>query len=280
MMPTMWDKSLDIVDPFTGWTPTEFVDIFYRNYGFIPSYVAVNCFSSAEVIMAAIEKSQSLDPLVLADTLKTSEFQTIYANVKFDANNQIEAPMIIVQQMYDDTYTMVYPQESTPGNTLYPMPTWAMKACEKETSDCSGHGRCGEAGRCVCQPGYYGKTNVKSCDAVCEGILAEDAARGVTFCKMNATFQIGGIVTAGNYDIMEVAAMIRLAVELVNNKADGFFDDLAPQVFFELTEDEWACSDEGGRNGIEELDFRIQNRTGASETVLASIIGPDCSASR
>jgi ABC-type branched-subunit amino acid transport system substrate-binding protein len=81
MMPTMWDKSLDLVDSFTGWTPVEFVDIFYRNYGFIPSYVAVACFAAAEAILGAIEKSQSLDPKDLANTLRTSEFQTIYANV-------------------------------------------------------------------------------------------------------------------------------------------------------------------------------------------------------
>jgi ABC-type branched-subunit amino acid transport system substrate-binding protein len=87
----MWDKSLDLVDSFTGWTPKEFVDIFYLNYQYIPSYAAVSCFGAAEVIMGAIEKSQSLDPITLADTLRASEFQTIYANVKFDANNQIEA---------------------------------------------------------------------------------------------------------------------------------------------------------------------------------------------
>jgi hypothetical protein len=229
--------------------------------------------------MGAIEKSQSLDPITLADTLRASEFQTIYANVKFDANNQIEAPMIIVQQMYDDTYTMVHPHESTEGNTLYPMPTWKMKACEKETSDCSGHGRCDDTGWCVCEPGYYGKTNVKSCDTLCDGTLAKDAARGVFFCKYNATFQIGGVVTT-DYDERETAAILRLAVELVNNKSDGFFDDLAPQVFFELTEDQWECTEDGGRSGMESLDLRVQNKTGASETVLASIIGPYCSVAR
>jgi hypothetical protein len=198
----------------------------------------------------------------------------------FDSNNQIESPMLIVQQMYDDTYTMIYPKEATPGNTLYPMPTWTMKACEKETSDCSGHGRCDDSGRCVCQQGYYGKTNVKSCDTLCEGILANDAARDVAFCKVNATFQIGGIVTAGKYDVLETAAILRLAVELINDKSDGFFDDLAPQVFLELTEDQWVCSEEGGMTGVEHLDFLVQNKTGASETVLASIIGPDCSSAR
>jgi hypothetical protein len=92
-------------------------------------------------------------------------------------------------------------------------------------------------------------------------------------------FQIAGIVSSG-YDERETAAILRLAVELVNDKSDGFFDDLAPQVLFELTEDEWPCSEEGGMIGMESLDLRVQNKTGASETVLASIIGPDCSLSR
>jgi hypothetical protein len=97
---------------------------------------------------------------------------------------------------------------------------------------------------------------------------------------VNTTFQIGGIVIAGKYAMLETAAILRLAVELVNDKSDGFFDDLAPQVFLELTEDQWVCSKEGGMTGMEQMDFRVQNKTGASETVLASIIGPDCSSAR
>jgi hypothetical protein len=74
--------------------------------------------------------------------------------------------------------------------------------------------------------------------------------------------------------------MIRLAVELVNNKSDGFFDDLAPQVFFELTEDAWECSEEGGAEGIERLDESLQTKTNATSTVLSAIIGPPCSSGR
>jgi hypothetical protein len=249
-------------------------------YGQEPSYFDANSFSCGEVIMAAIEHTQSLDPHVLAKAIKVLSFPTIYANVSFDANNQIGAPMVVIQQQRSDTSNVIYPSISEGGSVLYPMPTWSTKTCEKETSDCSGHGRCNDVGRCVCQPGYYGKTNVKSCDAVCEGILAEDAARGVTFCKLNATFQIGGVVNLNGYDSMELAAMMRLAVELVNNKADGFFDDLAPQVFFNLTEDEWVCSEEGGAEGIERLDKRVQAAANATSTVLSAIIGPPCSAGR
>jgi hypothetical protein len=115
---------------------------------------------------------------------------------------------------------------------------------------------------------------------VCEGILAEDAARDVIFCKVNATFQIGGVVSVGEYDALELAAMIRLAVELVNNKSDGFFDDLAPQVFLELTEDQWVCSEEGGAEGIERLDQLVRNATNATSTALSAVIGPPCSAGR
>jgi hypothetical protein len=279
MMPTPWDKSLNLMDNYTGWTPSEFSQKYKDAYGREPSYLVASSFSSAEVIMAAIEHTQSLDPLVLAHAIENLAFPTIFANVTFDANHQIESDMLIVQMQKSDSSSVIYPSEAAKASFIK-LPSWKVKECERDTSDCSGRGYCDDSGRCICNPGYYGLETKNSCDAYCNGTLAEDVERKEFFCKVDTTFYVGGVVSSSDPDSPEVAAMIRLAVELVNNKADGFFDDLAPQVFFNLTEDTWACSYSDGADGISALDKEVKAIAGSSETILAAVIGPACSSAR
>jgi hypothetical protein len=252
----------------------EFSDKFKDAYGYTPTYHAANAFSSGEILMDAIEKSQSLDPLILADTLRKSYFETIFANVSFDSNNQITADLLIVQAQHDLTYTTIYPK-FTEG--IYPMSTWTMKQCEIDTNDCSGHGRCSSDGQCICDGQYYGKINVESCDTYCSGERAYDAERRVYFCKNATTFHIGAVTIADALEETEYRALLRLAVDLINNKTDGYFDNTTAQVFFEVAEDRWECSSEKGYAFLESLDLRVQNATGSEEYGLSAVIEPDCS---
>jgi hypothetical protein len=274
MMPTVWEKSLQFTDRYTGWTPTQFNDKFKAAYGHSASYHAVNAFSAGEILMDAIEKSQSLEPLVLADTLRKSYFETIYANVSFDSNNQINAKLLIVQIQYDLTYTTVYPKYT---EAIYPIPTWKMKQCEIDTNDCSGHGRCSSDGKCICDDQYYGKINVESCDTYCDGKRAYDPERKVHFCKSATTFHIGVVTIGGRVQELEHRALLRLAVDLINNKTDGYVDNTTAQVFFEVAEDQWECSSEKAYAYLEALDLRVQNATGSAESGLSAVIEPDCS---
>jgi hypothetical protein len=229
--------------------------------------------------MAAIEHTQSLDPGVLAKAIKESAFPTIFAKVTFDANHQIESEVLIVQMQKSDSSSVIYPPDAAKAS-FFKLPSWKVKSCERDTNDCSGRGYCNDNERCICDPGYYGLATKNSCDAYCNGTLAEDVERQEYFCKVNTTFYVGGVVSSSDPASSEIAAMMRLAVELVNNKSDGFFDDLAPQVFFNLTEDTWECSYSGGADGILEMDEEVKAIAGSSETVLAAVIGPACSSAR
>jgi hypothetical protein len=277
MMVTAWEKSVQLVDRYTGWTPMQFNDKFYEAYGDYPSYHAVNAFSGGEILMDAIEKSQSLDPMALADTLRKSYFETIYANVSFDSNNQMIGKMLIVQALNDLTYTTVYPKYT---EAIYPMPTWETKQCEINTNDCSGHGRCSSDGQCMCDDQYYGKLNFESCDTYCDGERAYDPGRRVHFCKNATTFHIGAVTIADAAEEPEYRSVLRLAADLINNKTDGYFDNTTAQVFFEVAEDRWECSSEKGYAFLESLDLRVRNATGSAESVLSAVIEPDCSSVR
>ncbi len=229
-MPTPWDKSLDIVDEFTGWTPRQFYDMFYDSFGEPPSYHAPCAFSNGIMLMAAIERTQSLDPLTIANAIRSMNFQTLYRNMSFEVNNQASMDFLVVQMQYDLTYRLVLPTPEPNASVTFPMPSWASKDCEINTESCSGHGTCNELGHCVCDPQYYGKDNPLSCDSFCEGVIGYDPS-GNDFCKRNTKYYVGGVVNTEEVDYRELEAMVQLAVQLINNKTDGWFDE-TPQVRF------------------------------------------------
>jgi hypothetical protein len=278
MMPTNWVKSLQLVDEYTGWTPLEFANIFYTNYNYYPTYHAVTAFSAGEILMAAIEKSQSLEPTKLAEILRTTSFPIILANASFDSNNQVKTDMLVVQIQNDLTAGLVYPQVAPNTTFTWPLPTWSMKQCWIDTNDCAGHGYCVDGGYCVCDSPYYGKTNTKSCDAYCDGVRAFDPERKIVFCKVDTVFNIGAVTISGYVEEVEHRALLRLAADLINNKTDGFFDENTTQVLLQIAEDSWECDQEAGFYGLKALDERVQNYTGSTETALDAAVLPDCSA--
>ncbi len=116
----------------------------------------------------------------------------------------------------------------TPETAIYPAPTWAQRDCIEATESCSSHGYCNTTGYCVCEPGYYGSINTMSCDTYCDG----DIINGN--CRTNTILYIGGMVAYQYAEGDEYQANMRLAVNLINNKTDGWFDDLTSQVTFQL----------------------------------------------
>lgn len=107
---------------------------------------------------------------------------------------------------------------------VYPAPTWAQRDCIKSTNDCSSHGKCNTTGYCVCDPGYYGAINYLSCDTSCDGEIVNGK------CRANTILYIGGMVAYQYAEGPEYQANMRLAVELINNKNDGWFDNNTAQV--------------------------------------------------
>jgi hypothetical protein len=275
MMPTPWVKTSRLFDNYTGWTPAEFAEKYYDSYGSYPSYHSASAFSGGEVLMASIELAQSLDPIVIANTVRNTRFDTLYNSIKYNSKNQIDASMLIVQMQDDLKHSLIFPDNITA--IIYPLETWKSKQCAADTEDCSGHGRCDSFGVCVCDTQYYGKLNPRSCDAFCDGERAYDTERKIFFCKNMTTFHVGAVTIADAAEEPEYRSVLRLAVDLVNNKTDGYFDNTTAQVYFEVAEDRWECSSEKGYAYLEALDLHVQNQTGSTDSGLFAVIEPDCS---
>ena len=276
MMPVPWSKSLDIVDSYTGWTPREFSDMFFDEFQYYPPYYAASAFADGEILVAAIEQTQSLDHLTIANAMRSMHFPTLYGNITFDSNNQAQSDFYVVQVQKDLSYELVFPSSANNATLVYPMPTWAGKECSVSTGDCSGHGVCDSKGNCTCDPGYYGSAaSPDSCDALCFGDLATDNSNEV-FCKENTYIYIGGIVPYGIPEAEELTAMIKLAVQMVNNNTDGWFDN-AKQISIISHTIEGKCSEDDGYADFKKLlDFFSTNHSAE----FSGTVGTYCSSAR
>lgn len=119
---------------------------------------------------------------------------------------------------------IVQPTNVANREAVYPSPTWAQRTCVESTSQCADHGQCDTSGVCQCDPNYYGGENPASCDTYCDGLIESNV------CKEDKVLYIGGMVAYQYAEGDEYRSTMKLAVDLINNKTDGWFDDSTAQV--------------------------------------------------
>jgi branched-chain amino acid transport system substrate-binding protein len=87
----------------------RFFDRFKTNpgYGSSQGYEAFNLF------VRAAEKSQSVDPVVIATTLKTNEWRGIFGPFSFTTDGAIRGRKVIIKRMRDGVFTTVGTEEVT-----------------------------------------------------------------------------------------------------------------------------------------------------------------------
>lgn len=272
-MPTPWVDTLNITDPFTGWTPAEFSEKFSARYGQDPEFTATGGFASGVLLMDAIERTQSMEPSVISASFRATSTPTIYGEVNFNADDMYDGDLLVVQVQFRSMKAeMVLPTTAPHASLTFPMSTWVQKSCMYSTNKCSGHGSCTTDGKCECDAHYYGADGSISCETYCDGELAVNTA-GSVFCKAVMTYFIGGLSPADRDDNEEIRAVIDLAVELVNNNTDGFLDDLLKQVFLTKKVNSISCSREAGIMGAQSLEAWAS----AYDSNLHGLVGPYCS---
>ena len=277
MMPAFWDQALNITDSFTGWTPQYFSDQYQLNFGNIPPFYAAGSFAAATILMDSIERSQSLDDIIVSNTIRDTSFETIYGNISFDENNQVLMSLLVVQVQKTLDYKMVLPHPAPGVTIVYPMPSWNTKTCSFNTNDCAEHGVCNSDGVCICDTGYYGGENKASCDTYCYGEVVLVSSSN-SFCKNVTTYYIGGVVTTGESATSEIISVMTLAVELINNKTDGWMDAETAQVLFTINITSVEDTREAGYRAAEQLIKWVYNEYPDSH--LHGIIGAGGSLSR
>lgn len=118
----------------TSWLPTaalqdrwfvnaaRFAEAYKAKYGYAPDYHAASAIADVETFAYAIEAAGSLDPKAVRDAIAQSDFQSVYAHVRYSDNGQINLPQIVVQ-IQDGNVVPIYTDKML-SDPLYPIPAW------------------------------------------------------------------------------------------------------------------------------------------------------------
>ena len=128
------DKDAEFAFGMTPWVPTgalkddyfgddkAFNEAYIAKFGYEPDYHAASAAADVEVYAKAIAKAGSLDKKAVRNAIAASDFQSLYAHVKFAANGQIDVPQIAIQ-IQDGKVVPIY-GEAMINKPRYPVPGW------------------------------------------------------------------------------------------------------------------------------------------------------------
>ena len=86
---------------------------FADRYKSNPGYGASQGYEAFTLFVKAAEKSQSVDPVVVATTLKTNDWAGLFGTFRFTANGAITGRSVIIKRMQDGVFNTVAEEKVT-----------------------------------------------------------------------------------------------------------------------------------------------------------------------
>jgi branched-chain amino acid transport system substrate-binding protein len=86
---------------------------FFGRFKSNPGYGASQGYEAFNLFVHAAEKSQSVDPVVIATTLKTNEWRGLFGPYSFSTDGAIRGRKVIIKRMKDGVFTTVGTEEVT-----------------------------------------------------------------------------------------------------------------------------------------------------------------------
>ncbi len=130
-------KDADGAFGMTPWIPTgalkdewfgddrAFNTAYIAKYNYEPDYHAASAVADVEVYAKAIAKAGSLDKQAVRNAIAASDFDSLYAHVKFAATGQIDVPQIAIQ-IQDGKIVPIYSDRML-NKPRYPVPGWGKR---------------------------------------------------------------------------------------------------------------------------------------------------------
>jgi len=84
-----------------------FRERFRKRFGVPPGYGATQGYEAMSLLIAAITKSGSADPIVVSTTMKTNPWQGLFGEFSFDAEGDVVGRSISIKRMQDGRFTTV-----------------------------------------------------------------------------------------------------------------------------------------------------------------------------
>jgi len=120
---TQWTPSLQYKDAQFG-TAQDYATKFKAFAGYEPAYQNAESTCGGQCFQQAITKAGSLDTEKVRDALASLQFQSFYADVKFDSRGiNVDKPMA-AEQIQGGKKVTVWPKAAASGDIKYPTPTW------------------------------------------------------------------------------------------------------------------------------------------------------------
>ncbi|MDE3080604.1 MAG: amino acid ABC transporter substrate-binding protein [Paracoccaceae bacterium] len=121
---TTWLPDASLKDKWFG-DAAQFAKEYKAKFGYDPDYHAASGAADVETYVYAIEKAGSLDPKKVRDAIAASNFQSLYAQVKYAPNGQIDLPQIVVQIQKGELKPIYTTQFINKPD--YPVPAWSKR---------------------------------------------------------------------------------------------------------------------------------------------------------
>ena len=118
---TSWMPSADQKDRWFG-DGAAFEREWIAKYKYEPDYHVATGVADVQALVMAIEAAQSTDPKKVRDALTQVDFPSIYGQIKFTANGQINLPQQVIQVQKGEVKAIY--SDKLLAQPLYPMPAW------------------------------------------------------------------------------------------------------------------------------------------------------------
>lgn len=116
-----WAPSLTYSDSLMG-SAADFAKKFKARYGYAPPYQAAESAAAIEVFANAFTRAGSLNKKAVRDALASTDMQTFYGNIKFDAAGKNIAKPMVMLQVQNGKYVVVSPPKWATAKLIYPRP--------------------------------------------------------------------------------------------------------------------------------------------------------------
>lgn len=122
---TPWLASPLLRDKWFG-DAQQFAVLFHLRFGYEPDYHVASAVAAVETLAHGIEAAGSLDMDKVRAAIAKSDFESVFAPIRFAANGQIDLPQIVVQ-VQAGKLVPIYTDHFL-NKPLYPVPVWGKRS--------------------------------------------------------------------------------------------------------------------------------------------------------
>ena len=121
--PSPWVPTVDSADDVFEST-SEFISAIESGYEYEPTYHSAAASAVVQTFQRAFMAVDELTPRTVRDAIRETQFESLYGVVQFDEDGTTPREMVVNQWQPDTGRQLVWPEEISEADPIYPAPTW------------------------------------------------------------------------------------------------------------------------------------------------------------